>query len=640
MEFLKRLIGAIAVFVGCIVCVRAASDKYYGTLEKELGKIGKVSFIGGDSEKEALSGLSGKEQVKNISGQEFAFGKTINVSKRSKIYWQNDRRLINKKPVKKGDTLLVVFWAKGTKAPQFVDDGAGAVIQPYIHSRVGKFHKGRVTNFYRSRELSENWQKFYVKSDPVKMDFAPGDLSIRFMIGHKAQKINIGGIAWVAFPKGIDKHKLPKPNWNYEGHDPNAPWRLEAARRIKKYRMGNMNIEVVDSKGRAVPDATVKVVMKRHAFRFGTAVAVPAFTGKPNWMHMSSKDVDKYRELSAKYFNSITIENALKWHLYDNGRKPESAYAWNDTKECLKYYTDRNIYTRGHVLVWPSFFRTPKRLQAKLKADKKVLKETVNAHITEKMEKFKGLIKDWDVTNETAANRSYMDKLGPMGLVSWYKTAHRVDPEVKLTFNEIKFGPGGMELGSFPQKLLSKKCHGWVDYLIQNNAHLDYLGSQCHGGRVTANFNGKTGPEALWDYYDYLMKRYKKRLQYTEVDVNVSDPDDSEQVSYQADKLRDTIIIAFAHPGFDAITQWGFWAGRHYAPNAALWSKNWKLRPHGKAFINLVYKRWWTNSIKKTGKDGKCTVNGFFGDYEISVKGTRKEFRLSPENNIIRIVLK
>lgn len=639
MKIINRLILAIAIFAGYLASAVEISDKYYNTLNNELGKIGKVSFIGGSSEQETLSRLSGKEKNSNISGQVFSKSKTISVKNRSKIYWNNDRRLSNKKAVKKGETLLVVFWAKGKKAPQFVDDGAGAVVQAYIHSKVGRFHKGRVTSFYRAKELTGKWQRFYVKSEPVKMDFAPGDLTIRFMIGHKAQTIDIGGLAWITFPKGIDKNKLPKRNRNYEGRAANAPWRKKAEKRIRKYRMTNMEIEVVDSKGNPISGADVKVEMKRHAFRFGTAVAVTAFTGKPKWMHMTKADVKKYREISVKYFNSVTIENALKWHLYDKGSKPESAFAWADTKECLKYYKDRNIYTRGHVLVWPSFFRTPKRLQAKLKADKNLLKKTVDEHIIEKMEKFKGLIDDWDVTNETAVNRSYMDKLGPQGLVSWYKRAHQVEPGVKLTFNEIKFGPGGMEIGSFPQKLLSKECHGWVDYLIQNKAPLDYLGSQCHRGKVTANFNGKTGPEALWDYYDYLMKKYKKRLQYTEVDINISDRKDPEQVSYQTDMLIDTITIAFAHPGFNAVTQWGFWAGRHHAPNAALWSRKWKLRPHGKAFIDLVYKKWWTSAKKKTNKNGKCIINGFYGDYEIKVNGIKKQFQLNPKNKNIKFVI-
>lgn len=625
-------------------------NSYYGKLKEEFKEIGGAFFIGGANEGEALSGAEtggGMEKFfkssENVSketvpveGMPFSKACRFTVAPKPKVFWNASFQLLNREPVKKGDAVLVVFWAKGRKVPQVVDDGAGATLQAYIQSSIGKFPKGRVNNFYDCKMLSEKWERYCIKTSPVSMDFPAGKLALIGMMGHKEQAVEVGGIAWMVFPEGANIAKMPKKSWNYEGRAADATWRKEAEERIGKIRRGNLTIEVVDDKGQPVADADVQVRMKQHEFRFGVAVSVGAFTGKSK--NMSPEDVMKYKEVSTKYYNSIVPDNNLKWVYFENERKD----GWKDTKECLKYYHDNGKYVRGHVLVWPTIFRAPESLKEKLKGNKELLDETVKKHVTEEVSEFKQWISDWDVTNETAVNRDFMDTLGPESMLEWYRIAHEADPKTALTFNEPNFGADGMELGSFPESLLNDKCRGWVDYLVKNKAPLDYIGSQCHGGSAGREFGGKTGPEGLWKYFDYLSSYYGKKLQYTELDVGIGDPSDPDQLAYQADFLRDTMIIAFAHPAFDAITQWGFWEGAHYAPAAALWTKDWKARPVADAYIKLVFKDWWTNADLKSGKDGKCSVNAFFGDYEITVNGRTRSVKYSSleKDKPIRIELK
>lgn len=589
--------------------------EYYTQLKKKYSDIGSARFIGGSSPEGFLKNIKGGELLE-VEGEGFSAAKKFNVDKKPRIYWQKVYSLKSDQAVKKGEAMLVVFWARGKKAPQFVDDGQGAVVQTYIHTDVGKYHKNRLTNFYQLDELGDKWKMFTIKTEHLPVDFPAGSLALRFMMGHKKQTIEIGGVAWMVFGKGADIAKMPQPDWNYPGRAADSPWRKEAQKRIEKYRKGDFTIVVKDSKGKPVRDAEVNVDMKKHAFGFGTAINFWAFHG--NIGGMSEEDVQKFREYSTKYFNSVTTENCLKWHIYDKLRKKRL----DDLKQMLKFYHDNGMRIRGHVLVWPSFYRLPNRLKKKLRSDKELLRKTVNEHIIEQVEYFKPWVTDWDVTNETKVNRTILDALGPQAMVEWYKLVRKTAPSITLTFNEISFGAlGGMEVGSFPQKLLSKDCKGWVDYLIQNKAPLDYLGSQAHGGRVGKEFAGKVGPEGLWAYYDYLWKEYGKKLQLTELDVKIADRNDPLQVAYQNDKLRDSIIIAFSHPAFECISQWGFWEGRHYAPNAALWSKDWKLRPHGKTYLDLVYNKWWTKLNLKTDSKGRCSARGFYGDYQISVNG-------------------
>ncbi len=589
-------------------------DSYYGRLQAEFRSVGPAGFAAGENDLAALDGIK-SGVVEDVQNLPFAQAKVFAVTAKPKKYWDADFRLANAVPVRKGDCLFVVFWAKGKKAPQRVDDGDGATLQPYIRSSLGNFPKGRVNNFYDCKMLTEKWERYFIRTGPLPMDFPTGTLEFVGMIGHKAQVVEVGGIAWMVFPEGAALANLPKPSWEYAGRAPDAPWRQEAERRIDAVRKGPLTIEVVDAAGRPVSNAAVAVRMKQHAFHFGAAISVAAFSGKNKGM--TPADVAKYKGISSQYYNSIVIDNELKWVYFESGR----ANGWKDTRDCLQFYHDQGKNIRGHVLVWPTTYRMPEALKSKMQADPSSLGDTVRNHIIEEVTAFKPWIHDWDVTNETEVNRDFMDVLGPEGMVDWYKTVRAVDPRVRLTFNEPSFGPPGMEIGSFPESLLNDKCRGWVDYLIQQGAPLDALGAQAHGGRAGKDFGGKTGPEGLWAHFDYLSGRYGRKLQYTELDVNLGDPTDPDQVAYQADLLRDSMIIAFAHPAFTGITQWGFWEGAHYAPAAALWARDWTLKPNGKAYLDLVFKRWWTDADLTTGGDGRCTVRAFYGDYEIRVAG-------------------
>lgn len=641
-----RPIAAAAAALAAVVVVAGGdpgagatdTDAFHQALVREFAAVGAARLVFGGREEQvgaALQAGGGMERFFDdmdgvirrgesvVEAMPFTLAYSFAIDEKPGVYWDRSFRILNVEPVRKGESLLAVFWARGVKAPQIVDDGAGATLQAYFQSSIGSFHKGRVNNFYDCKMLGREWQRYAIKTDPLPMDFAPGTLALVAMFGHKAQSIEVGGLSVLAFPEGAGLSDVAKPDWDYAGRAPDAPWREEAERRIDRFRKGELTIAVVDSEGKPVPGATVRVTQRRHAFRFGVAVRVGAFAGIDRGM--TEADVARYREISTAYFNAIVVENALKWQFFESGRSS----GWASVKACLDFYKQSGMGIRGHVLVWPTVHRTPQALRDAFREDPPRIGPAVLAHIAEEAGEFRDWIDDWDVTNETDVNRDFMDRLGPRAMIDWYRAAREAAPDAWLTFNEPRFGAAGMEIGSFPENLLREDCRGWVDYLVRNGAPLDVLGSQCHGGAVTMDYAGQTGAEALWAYYDHLAAYYGKKLQYTELDVNIGDASDPDQQAYQADALRDSILIAFAHPAFVGVTQWGFWAGAHYAPNAALWNRDWSIRPSGQSYVDLVTKRWRTEAELVTGNDGTCTLRAFHGEYEIRVDGgdaIRREF--------------
>jgi hypothetical protein len=134
----------------------------------------------------------------------------------------------------------------------------------------------------------------------------------------------------------------------------------------------------------------------------------------------------------------------------------------------------------------------------------------------------------------------------------------------------------------------------------------------------------KNGPETLWRYYDELYAQHKKSLLLTELDIGISDANDPEQLAYQADRLRDTLTIAFAHPAIGGITQWGFWEGQHWVPSAALWRRDWTIKPIGQAYVDLLTKTWRTDKTEPAKRDGVAKLRGFQGDYQVTVSAGGK----------------
>ncbi|MBA7713524.1 hypothetical protein ES703_122527 [subsurface metagenome] len=64
---------------------------------------------------------------------------------------------------------------------------------------------------------------------------------------------------------------------------------------------------------------------------------------------------------------------------------------------------------------------------------------------------------------------------------------------------------------------------------------------------------------------------------------------------------------------------WGFWEGAHWKPAAAIYRKDWSIKPAGEAWLDLVFKEWRTRVEGMSGADGILTARGFLGKYRVTV---------------------
>jgi hypothetical protein len=185
-------------------------------LRQEFKGVGDAYFVLGSNEDEALDSFSGVNDNKGanigaiqkfeVQGQPFKRAMRLKVdNEKSTGMWDVHVNANNKAPVYKGEQLLWVFWARGVKAPQKVDDGAGAVIGPLMWQRDPYDH---VSWPWPSMDITPEWKRYWVVSEAnagtggaggVARDYAPHKLDFNFNVGHKNQTIELGGIAVMAF---------------------------------------------------------------------------------------------------------------------------------------------------------------------------------------------------------------------------------------------------------------------------------------------------------------------------------------------------------------------------------------------------------------------------------------------------------
>ena len=495
-------------------------------------------------------------------------------------------------PVKKGDTLFADFWMRAART----QTGYG---------RADVYFQDATTynkSIYYSASATSGWKRIQVPFTAAQ-DEPAGQGFLGFGLGFTAQTVEIADVRVTNYGIGVKVSDLPTTRITYEGREPDAPWRKAAAARIERIRKGNLKVVVVDSAGRPMPGASVRVAMTRHAFGFATAVSTGVFLPNPDAPY--SQD---YRRRVSRLYNKVT-GNGVKWPEWEgtaNGYNgvTDQWYQFRpaDTIAFARAARARGLSLRAQNLLWPAWGYLPNDVE-KLKNDPAALRKRIHDHIAEEMTALKGLYSEWDVVNEPYSNHDLMDVLGDHAMVDWFNQAHALDPQARLFVND-----NGIMESNGEDKAHADAYEKTIRYLLDQKAPLGGIGMEGHYSNVL------TPPDTLLRFLDRF-GRFGLPIETTEFDVNTTD----EQV--QADYLRDYLTTTFSHPAVSGFLMFGFWESDHWIPNAASWRKDWTIKPSGKVYEDLVFHRWWTNAQGRTDGAGIYRTRGFLGDYRITVSG-------------------
>lgn len=482
--------------------------------------------------------------------------------------------------VAKGDVLLISFY---TRSITSVKETGESFIQLSLDRTVnGKYEWPPLME--RGLSFGKQWILTQIPITAGR-DVKEGDMTLVLKLGNYPQSVQFGGLKLVNYRQTVMMSSLPKTTVHYQGDETNAAWRKAAADRIEKYRKGDLRIRVINSSGKPIQGARVHVQLKKNAFAFGTAIT------SERLLDTLTPESRKYRDTLLKYYNKIVFENEMKprnWKITDHER----------TIRAIQWLKSRDIDVRGHVMVWPSWQNSPHLLP--FKNDTASLHQAITKDILVQTKVMKGQFKEWDVLNEPYAHDDFITLFGRDIMAEWFRIARPLTPGVKLFLNDYTMFHGegaGSPSEAFFDNIKFLKLHG---------APVDMVGEQAHIG----------GTPPGMDYVISRLNRFAELglpVQISEFDIT-SDDDE-----FKARYLHDFMTAIFSHPSTIGIVQWGFWEGAHWIPAAALWSKNWEPRAHGKVYEELVTHTWNTDVSGLSRKDGNFAVRGFNGDYLVTI---------------------
>ena len=545
-----------------------------------------------------INGNFGAGEIVPVSGQPFDFAYEVETTSVPNAFYMIQALENNDAAIANGDTLRIEFSLRALA-------GASPQVSVAIQDTAA-FGNLFAQNF----NPTSQWQS-YSFDIAVTEDFAVDGLQTAFNVGFGLQTVQIGGFHWTNLSNDVDLADLPQqfPAATYGGRSGTDNWRADADTRIEAERKSDVTIIVNDSTGQPLDGAVVSVRQTEHDFVFGSAISAFGSLLDPN----GNSTALEYQSEINRLFNTVVIENSLKWDQFINNR--------GRGIDAADFATDNDLFLRGHNIIWPSRNFMPDSVWAEY--DTRVgndgttsanawLKTTIEARFDDVLNTFDGQITEWDVVNELFDNNDALEVLGiqptgnePKGkevVLEWFQRVRDFDPNINLTYND--YGIFTNNGGNVNHRA---NFDFWLGELVDASL-LDVIGIQSHFS--DASLTDISVLEGLITSYN---TQFNTPIAITEFDLNSRD----EQV--QADYLRDYMTQVFSQSGVSEFVQWGFWEGAHYLPEAALYRQDFSIKPNGQAYEDLVFGNWWTD-VAGTTESGQFQTSAFLGEYDIEVQ--------------------
>lgn len=411
----------------------------------------------------------------------------------------------------------------------------------------------------------------------------------------------------------------------YSGRGDDAPWRATAEQKIDQNRKADLRITVQDLQGNKIENAAVSIQMKKHAFKFGSAV-------DPRYFLESQSQYDAgYASKIPELFNATTLENHLKWRAWDGAWG--NSFDQSVTQAGLEWLGDRELDVRGHAMMWPRYQSVPDSVRTILdisnpsQQNLQDLYDLSFNHITDIGAAVKGKVFSWDMLNEPRTSFDIEDKLigftpsGQSTITSrtdirkrWFDAAHAADDNASMFLNDFGIVAGGDTLDS----TIRINYRNVLNDLKTANTPIDGLGFQSHFNETNRL---PTSPTKIWELLDEFANDNDLPVHITEFDYNTTNKE------LQADYTRDFMTAVFAHESVEAFILWGFWEGKINHAEAALFDIDFNPNLNGEEYLDLVFNQWWTEENGLSNLDGEVITRGFLGEYEITVDYQGKSYR-------------
>ena len=388
---------------------------------------------------------------------------------------------------------------------------------------------------------------------------------------------------------------------------------------IEKYRKGDFTIRFVDEKGKEIKRAKAGIELFQHQFIFGTNL---------RWLSDMPDDNKVKREaLQAitDIFNTVIVCDY--WENSSLGKAGEFMSARKD----YEWATRNGLRTRFHAIL----FNIPQWIPADKKLTAQDYWDIIEFRIKDVAANFGDKIFEYDVMNEIYTkdynwkrirdvNPNFPDFTDPQTAKQIFDLARKHLPDAKLVCLESY-------LASVNVPIFVKHIE-YCKALRDLGGDFDYVGHQAHFYTKGTPFReGKQFTMAsINEAYD-LMASVGKPVALTEfngISRNNKEPKeeqdkiwmltDKENAAWQINFYK----LAFSKPYIRELTRWfqvDNIGGR--GMDAGIIDENGERRQIYYDLKKLIKEEWHTKVEGKTNKKGEIALRGFYGEYDINVKG-------------------
>ncbi|MBU9710199.1 endo-1,4-beta-xylanase [Evansella tamaricis] len=396
------------------------------------------------------------------------------------------------------------------------------------------------------------------------------------------------------------------------------------------HRMGLKTIKLVDAAGNPVAGKEVVVKQTNHQFLFGCGIFDVIDVANKNVPADRLAFQEEKLNLFLDVFNQATLP--FYWALFEPEKgKPRT----KEVMAAAQWLKERNISVKGHPLCWHTL-TAPWLLEMSNDEILKAQFERIERDVTD----FKGLIDTWDVINEVVIMPIF-DKydngitrisqdLGRVGIIKeMFSKTREFNPNATLLLNDFNT--------SINYEILIDGCLNAgisIDAIgIQSHQHQGYWGQEkleevldrfSHFGlpiHFTENTltSGHLMPAEIVDLNDYQIPEWPSTPEFEE---------------RQAKEVEEMYSILFKHPLVEAITTWSFsddgaWLG---APAGFVRRDN-SPKPAYDVLKKLIKGDWSTEVTATTDGDGRLSVEGFLGEYDLICGDKKVNFRIDKDGD-------
>ena len=509
--------------------------------------------------------------------------------------------------LKKGDFVVLTFWARMLSS---ADESGMATLGYNVEEFAkGSYKSTTLGSFY----LTHDWKKYTISFVAIQ-NWDAGAWRICNKVGYKPQTIQIADLTLTNYHdavEGIDINTTKTPVDTYYGREDGALWRQEALKRIEKYRVRDIKVNVTDESGNPVQGAEITANMTRSEFWWGTIG--PFFYGNVLGENLRNYFLTK--------FNAITPESAMKISGYKStGLQYGSGGGGGAAIDHANFAIKNNLYLHGHAVMWDQWRYLPDEM-TRAEADELTKEEIRNiffSYAGELVRYFGDAMGQLDVLNEPDSNFKYRTKYGADLIADLYRLVelmrNEYAPNMKIYLNEA--GIIGSQTSSWDK---AKRLDVIIRDLKSRGAHIEGLGCQNHTQPIYY-------PQTIYNQFDYSSDLVDE-LMVTEYDsVYIGDAlTTEEKLELEGDHLRDNIILAYSNPKMKGFIMWGMYDQQHWRGDAPMLDIRFREKPGVKYWNQLVLDEWMTKTGGSSDTNGLCVMRGHRGEYDVIVSLNGKQ---------------